>query len=62
MEVRLTVYQKSENDMGKSKPTNWALGRWLIESMTMWDREFIDEEVRGFFEFDATDTGAFQFG
>ncbi len=48
--------------MGRSKPTNWATGRWLIESMDQWDREFIDAEVRGYFEFDATGSGAFQFG
>ena len=48
--------------MGKSKPKNWIVGRWLIESMDQWDRDFIDEEVRGYFEFDATDSGDFQFG
>jgi hypothetical protein len=48
--------------MGKTKPKNWALGRWPIESMDQWDRHFIDEEVRGYFEFDARDSGSFQFG
>ena len=48
--------------MGKSKPKNWAVGRWLIESMTEWEREFIDEMVRGYFEFDKQDSGSFQFG
>jgi hypothetical protein len=48
--------------MGKSKSTNWAVGRWLIESMDQWDRDFIDEEVRGYFEFDARGSGDFQFG
>jgi hypothetical protein len=48
--------------MAKSKPKNWAVGRWLIESMTEWEREFIDEMVRGYFEFDARDSGSFQFG
>ena len=48
--------------MGKAKPKNWAVGRWLIESMDQWDRDFIDEEVRGYFEFDAKDSGDFQFG
>jgi hypothetical protein len=33
--------------MGKAKPKNWVVGRWLIESMEQWDRDFIDEEVRG---------------
>ena len=35
--------------MGKAKPKNWVVGRWLIESMEQWDRGFIDEEVRGEF-------------
>ena len=48
--------------MGKSKPKNWAVGRWLIESMTEWERDFIDEEVRGYFEFDTKGVGSFQFG
>ena len=48
--------------MAKSKPKNWAVGRWLIESMTEWEREFIDEMVRGYFEFDREDSGSFQFG
>ena len=30
--------------------------------MTEWDRDYIDEEVRGYFEFDAKDSGDFQFG
>jgi hypothetical protein len=30
--------------------------------MDQWDRDFIDEEVRGYFEFDARDSGSFQFG
>ncbi len=48
--------------MGKAKAKNWIVGRWLIESMEQWDRDFIDEEVRGYFEFDAKDSGDFQFG
>ena len=48
--------------MTKSKPKNWIVGRWLIESMDQWDRDFIDEAVRGYFEFDARDSGSFQFG
>lgn len=48
--------------MTKSKAKPNVAGRWLIESMTMWDREFIDEEVRGYFEFDKKDSGDFQFG
>ncbi len=37
-------------------------GRWLIDSMDAWDREFIDAEVRGFFEFVDEHLGSFQFG
>lgn len=48
--------------MATAKPKNWIVGRWLIESMEQWDRDFIDEEVRGYFEFDARDSGDFQFG
>lgn len=48
--------------MGKAKPRNWIVGRWLIESMEQWDRDYIDAEVRGYFEFDAEDCGDFQFG
>ena len=48
--------------MAKTKPKNWVSGRWLIESMEQWDREFIDEEGRGYSEFDAKDAGDFQFG
>jgi hypothetical protein len=48
--------------MGKAKPKNWAVGRWSIDSMTMWDTEYIDEEVPGYFEFGANNLGSFQFG
>ena len=48
--------------MGKARAKNWAAGRWLIESMTEWEREFIDEMVRGYFEFDSRDSGSFHFG
>lgn len=48
--------------MSKAESNNWAVGRWLIESMDQWDRDFIDEEVRGYFEFNAEGFGAFQFG
>ena len=30
--------------------------------MEQWDQDFIDEEVHGYFEFDAGDSGNFQFG
>ena len=48
--------------MAQSKPKNWAVGRWLIESMDQWDRDFIDEQVRGYFKFDKRGSGHFQFG
>ena len=48
--------------MGKAKSKNWALGRWSIDSMSMWDKDYIDAEVPGYFEFEADNLGAFQFG
>jgi len=48
--------------MPKTKPKNSALGRWTIDSMSMWDKEYIDEEVPGYFEFGPDDLGSFQFG
>ena len=48
--------------MAKSNPKNWALGRWSIDSMSMWDKDYIDEEVPGYFAFGPTDLGSFQFG
>jgi len=46
--------------MGKSK--NWVLGRWSIDSMSMWDKDYIDEEIPGYFEFGPNGLGSFQFG
>lgn len=37
-------------------------GQWKIVSMTQWDRDYIDAEVPGFFEFEAEGKGRFQFG
>jgi hypothetical protein len=37
-------------------------GRWLIESMTSWDREFIGAAVCEFFEFGDKHLGSFLFG
>jgi len=48
--------------MAEKKPKHWALGRWSIESMSMWDDAYIDEEVPGYFEFGPHDLGSFQFG
>jgi hypothetical protein len=30
--------------MAKTKPKNWALGRWSIDSISMWGKGYIDEE------------------
>ena len=48
--------------MGKAKSKNWVLGRWSIDSMNMWDKDYIGAEVRGYFEFGADNLGSFQFG
>ena len=48
--------------MGKAKSKNWVLGRWSIDSMSMWDKDYIDAEVSGYFEFGADNLGSFQFG
>lgn len=49
--------------MAQSKPMKPNIaGRWLIESMEQWSRDFIDEDVRGYFEFDKLNSGNFQFG
>ena len=48
--------------MRKAKSKNWALGRWSIESMSMWGKDYIDEEVPGYFEFGTDNLGSFQFG
>ena len=45
-----------------SRPKPSIAGRWLIDSMTTWDRDFIDAEVRGYFEFECDNLGSFQFG
>ena len=48
--------------MAKSKPKKWPLGRWPIDSMSEWDKESIDVEVPGYYEFGPDDLGSFQFG
>ena len=35
----------------KPKPPSPVEGRWRITSMEMWDQEFVDAEVEGYFEF-----------
>ena len=37
-------------------------GRWRIVSMSAWDKEFIDEEKEGYFEFDQKDNGQLHLG
>ena len=48
--------------LSQKKTLNPFKGRWRITWMEQWDQEFVDEEVEGFFEFDAKDNGSFQFG
>ena len=37
-------------------------GYWRIKEMEMWDQDFIDAEVPGYFQFDDDNSGEFQFG
>jgi hypothetical protein len=46
----------------KSKPKSPLLGRWRIVSMSTWDKDYINEEVPAFIEFDDRNSGSFQFG
>src|SRR5579885_1615920 len=46
----------------KKKAESPFVGRWLIESMEQWDEDFINAEVRSFFQFDEKGSGEFQFG
>jgi hypothetical protein len=46
----------------KSKPRSPFLGRWHIVSMSMWDEDYLNEEVQAFIEFDDRGSGSFQFG
>ncbi len=46
----------------KTKQPNPFTGRWRIVSMSAWDKDFIDEEKEGYFEFDAKGGGEFHFG
>jgi hypothetical protein len=46
----------------KSKPRSPLLGRWHIASMSMWDEDYLNEEVQAFIEFDDREGGSFQFG
>jgi hypothetical protein len=46
----------------KPKPESPLLGRWLIVSMSNWDEDYINEEIRAFIEFEPGQRGDFQFG
>ena len=46
----------------KSRSTSPFEGRWRITSMEMWDQDFVDAEVEGYFEFRPSGQGSFQFG
>ena len=46
----------------KPKPESPFLGRWHIVSMSNWDEDYINEEVRAFIEFEPDRRGDFQFG
>lgn len=48
--------------MAKSKTTSPIEGRWRIVSMSMWDQDYLDEEVEAFVEFSGNGLGSFQFG
>src|SRR5215203_987090 len=46
----------------KPKPVSPFHGRWHIVSMSMWDEDYLNEEVQAFIEFDDKGGGSFQFG
>jgi hypothetical protein len=46
----------------RPKPKSPFLGRWHIVSMSMWDEDYLNEEVQAFIEFDDKGGGSFQFG
>ncbi len=46
----------------KAQPKNPFKGYWRIKSMSLWDQDFVDEEVEGHFEFGSNNMGSFQFG
>lgn len=48
--------------MAKAKPKSPFTGRWRITSMSMWDQDYLDEEVEAFIEFEDKGLGSFQFG
>ncbi len=46
----------------KTKPKSPFVGRWHIVSMSMWDEDYLNEEVQAFIEFKGDTLGGFQFG
>ena len=46
----------------KTNPECSLAGGWRITWMEQWDQEFVDAEVKGFFEFRPDGQGDFQFG
>lgn len=46
----------------KSNSSSQFEGHWRITSMEMWDQDFVDAEVQGYFEFGPDGLGNFQFG
>lgn len=46
----------------KPKPRSPFAGRWRIDSMSAWDKDFVDEEEEGYFEFNNKGSGQFHFG
>ena len=41
---------------------NPFLGKWRIIEMELWDKDFIDMETEGYFQFEKDEMGHFQFG
>jgi len=48
--------------VAKKAKKNPLVGRWRITWMDEWDQDYVDEEVEGYFEFETTGFGSFQFG
>lgn len=46
----------------KSKQKSPFEGRWRITWMDQWDKDYVDEEAEGYFEFRTGGLGSFQFG
>jgi hypothetical protein len=46
----------------KPKPDSSIRGRWHIVSMSLWDQDYLNEEVQAYIEFNDKGGGSFQFG